>query len=125
VTKSPRHFLMRLVRGGALVPARLRWLDHEPGEPDNPRDRWPPFVVVCDIAGEVRPPEELTDRFHWPASHWKHAAPISEGEYRYQLARLRWAERHRPQDPTLQPRRPVDPRQVALPSFAREREALR
>lgn len=117
---APRYFMLRLRRDGPLVPARIIEIDHEPGEPDNPRDRWPATLCCVDIAGEVRPPEELTERFFAPMSHWKYAEPVSETEYRYQLTRLRWAEKNRPSDPALQPRRKIDPRQVVLPSFARE-----
>jgi hypothetical protein len=112
-----QHFLLRLTRGGPLVPARLQELDHEFGEPDNHRDRWPPTVLVADIAGEIVPPEELTDRFHWKAGHWKHAAAITEGEYRHLMDVLRWAERNQPDHPSLRPRRRIDPRTARLPSF--------
>lgn len=117
---TPQHYLMRLVRYGPLIPARLQWLDHEPGEPDNKRDRWPALLCVVDIAGEDCPPEELLERQHWPPRHWKHAEPIGEGEYRYRLELLRWAEKGRPDDPTLRPRRRIDRRTVPLPNFDRE-----
>lgn len=112
-----QHFLLRLTRGGPLVPARLQELDHELGQPDNKRDRWPPTVLVADINGEITPPEELTDRFHWPAGHWKYAQPCTQAEYEFRLKRLRWAEENRPDDPSLRPRRKVDPRTARLPSF--------
>ncbi len=126
---KPRYFMLRLRRDGPLVPGRLRWLDHEPGEPDNKLDRGRlsifPFV---DIAGAEVPPEELFERLYSATdgrsaiapSHWKYAAPVTEAEYRYQLSRLEWAKHHRPQDPTLRPRRAVDPAQIALPNFDRE-----
>jgi len=118
----PRYFLLRLVRNGPLVPGRLQVIDHEPGEPDNKREgsRWPVLLEMADIAGEEVPPEDLTERLWAPATHWKYAQPVSEAEYRRHFARLRWAERHRPTDPTLRPRRAVDVRQVPLPSFERE-----
>ena len=118
-----RYFLMRLRRDGPLVPARLIEVDHEPGCPDNPRDRWPATVWCADVAGEVVPPELVTERFYWQSPHWKYLQPISEAEYRYQLTRLRWAEEHRPDAPELRPQRKVDPRQVPLPDFSRENTA--
>jgi hypothetical protein len=116
----PRYFVLRVTRYGPLVPARLTEIDTEPGEPGNKRDRWPPTVLCADIAGAVVPPEELTERFMAPVGHWKYAQPISEAEYRHRFALLRWAEAHRPADPTLKPRRRVDPTHLPLPDFTRE-----
>lgn len=118
----PRHFLCRVVRFGPLVPARLRYINHEPGEPGNLREgsRWPVFILCADVAGTEVEPEWLEERLWAPAGHWKHCSPITETEYRYQLARLRWAESASPSDPTLRPRRKVDPASVALPSFEKE-----
>ena len=118
--RRPQYFMLRIQRHGPLVPARIQWLDHEPGEPDNPRDRWPAAIPQVDIAGAVVPPEDLTDRFHWPAGHWKYAQPVTAAQYRHAFDRLRWAERNRPEDPTLRPRRRVSADQVLLPSFDRE-----
>lgn len=117
---TPRYYLLRLVRYGPLVPARLQYLNHEPGELDNHRDRWPAMLCVVDIAGENRPPEELLERFHWRPGHWKYAQPITEAEYRYRLELLRWAETGSPDDPILRPRRRADPRQAPLPNFDKE-----
>jgi len=81
-----------------------------------------------DIAGTDTEPEQLFDRLYSSTdarsalapTHWKYPQPISETEYRYQITRLKWARRHRPDDPTLRPRRAVDPDQIALPNFDRE-----
>lgn len=116
----PRYFILRLHRYGPLVPARLTVIDTEPGEPDNKRDRWPTTILCCDIAGEVRPPEEITDRFYWPKSHWKHAEPVSEAVYRQHFDRMRQAEHADPSNPVLSPRKRVDPAAVALPDFTQE-----
>jgi len=121
VSTAPAYYLLRMTRYGPLMPARLQWLDHEPGVPDNLRhDRWPALLVCADIGGEVVPPETLTDRFHWPAGHWKYAQPVTAAQYRHAFDRLRWAERNAPSDPTLRPRRRVAPTQIPLPSFDRE-----
>jgi hypothetical protein len=128
--RRPQYFMMRVRRGGPLVPARLRWLDHAPDDPeDNRLDRGRLSIVTCaDIAGLEVPPEEVTERL-WnsdggrpgiPPTHWKYPEPISEAEYRYQLQRLRWAARNRPTDPVLRPRRVVDPAGLPLPDFTRE-----
>src|SRR5580704_5444287 len=114
---APRHYLMRQVRFGPLVPARLRYIDHEPGEPSNKREgsRWPVYLVCADVAGVEVEPEQIADRMHREPSHWAALQPITEAEYLYQMARLRWAERSAPDDPTLRSRRKVDPASVALP----------
>jgi hypothetical protein len=147
----PRHYLIRLRRDGPLVPARLRWLDHEPGEPDNKLDRGSlvPFPAV-DIAGKDVEPEVLIERVILqpnrrgdmlkqpaalladflaapsgavPLTHWRYAQPISEAEYRHQLKLRGWAQTYRPSHPVLQPRQRVDPAQLPIPDFTREHEA--
>lgn len=122
MSERPRYYLMRQVRYGPLVPARLYWIDHEPGEPSNKREssRWPVYILCADVAGVEVEPEMLIERTWAPMAHWKYPQAITEIEYRYQIARLRWAERASPSDPTLRPRRKVDPASVALPSFEKE-----
>lgn len=122
---APRHFLMRVTRFGPLVPARLVEIDTEPGEPENARDRWPATILCADVAGEVVPPEELTERLHVVQGHWKHAGEISASEYEYRFKLLRWAETNRPNDPTLKPKKRVCAIDVPLPSFESENEAIR
>jgi hypothetical protein len=118
---TARHFLMRMTRYGPLVPARLMEISHEPGIADNHRDRWPATILMADIAGEVVPPEELTERFFWGPGHWKYAAPTTRAEYEYRLKMMRWAETNAPDHPALRPRRKVDPRTVRLPNFEEKR----
>jgi len=116
------HYLLRAVRFGPLVPARLWWCDHGPDDPaDNKLDRGRLSVYPrADIAGVEVEPEQITDRQHRPATHWAALQTITEAEYRYQIARLRWAERSAPDDATLRPRRAVDPASVPVPDFTRE-----
>ena len=143
-----RYFLLRLTRDGPLVPARLRWIDHEPGEAENKLDRGRivPFPIA-DIAGAEADPEIILDRIGVrrprgdagimahearaaladvaslvprPLTHWAHAQPITEAEYTFQFRRMRWAENNRPDDPVLKPRGRVDPMQMPLPNFDRE-----
>lgn len=121
--RQPQHYLLRLVRGGPLVPARIQWLAHEPGVPSNPRDRWPALLEQVDIAGEIRPPEELHERLHWPAGHWKSTQIISKEEYEYRLNMLRWAETNLAEDPILRPHRQIKISEYRLPSFERENNA--
>jgi hypothetical protein len=124
-----RYFVIRERRDGPLVPARLQWLDHEPGEPSNKLDRgYSSVFPQVDIAGVYVEPERLIerlfestpDRLALAPTHWKYAAPVSEADYRLRIERMRWAERHRPDDPTLRPRRRVESDQIAMPDFTRE-----
>ncbi len=127
---TPRYYLLRAVRYGPLVPARLRWLDHAPEDPEtNKLDRGRLSIVVCaDIAGTEVEPEQIMERL-WSETdfrpgilpgHWRYPKPITEAEYHYQVARLRWAEAHRPEDAALRARRAVDPAAVPIPSFEEE-----
>lgn len=150
--KLPAHFMLRAVRGGPLVPARLWLSDYEPEVPENKLDRGrlSPYPRA-DIAGVEVPPEQLLDRLGiWPRrgdgtllpheaiaaladptqqtprpiGHWAYAEPITKAEYDYQLLRLRWAQQHRPDDPALTPRQKIDSKQLPLPNFDREHQTL-
>jgi hypothetical protein len=127
MSRPPQHFMLRRVRHGPLVPARLWWCDHDPAEPKNKLDRGRFSVYPrADIAGVEVDPLVIID-WHLGVihGHWRFPEPISEAEYHFQLKRLRWAETNRPNDPMLQASRPADPRQMALPSFTREHDEIR
>jgi hypothetical protein len=122
------YYLLRLTRRGPLVPARLVFLNHEPGVPDNLLDRGHRSIYPqADIGGEIVPPEELFDRLFAPSegdfrpghspTHWRYAKPIGRAEYETRLRHLRWCEDNAPDHPTLRPRRPINPRTARLPSF--------
>lgn len=142
---APLHFLLRLRRDGPIVPAKLWWCDADPADPENRRDRgrlsiWPRAAAAGEEIGpeliferlginpfsgdQVALGHELLarlDRAEPPLpTHWKYAEPISAEAYAYHFARLRWAERNAPGDPTLAPRRRVQPAQMSLPNFDRE-----
>jgi hypothetical protein len=142
---APRHFLMRVVRDGPLVPAMLFWSDADPADPSNKLDRGRlvPYPRAA-IAGEEVPPEQLLVRLINPYSgdqaalphqvldrlanhlelppptHWRYTQSISEAEYDHHFKHLRWAERNDRNNAALRPRERVDPRQMPLPSFERE-----
>lgn len=130
--RPPCYYLLRVKRDGPLVPARLQWLDHEPGVPENKLDRGRFSVYpAADIAGAEVDPELLFDRLFShddprpgiAATHWKYPEPISEAMYRWHFERMRWAERNRPDDPVLRPRQRVDPGQIEI-NFDREHAAI-
>ena len=90
-----------------LIPARSYWTDTEPGDPDNPRDRWPPLILAGEIAGEVADPLDIF------CARERHPLMPRGGltiaaEYAYRVADMRHARLYRPEDPIAQPRRAVD-----------------
>ena len=127
-----RYFVLRVVRGGPLVPARLWFCDSEPGVPENKLDRGRLSLYPrADIAGTEVPPEHLADRLFsltdprpaHPPTHWRYAKPITEPEYRWRFDSMRWAEQNQPDAPVLQPRRKLAAADLPVPDFERE-EAL-
>jgi hypothetical protein len=149
IVLAPAYFLMRLRRGGPIVPAILWWDNADPADPENKLDRGRlcPYPRAAAAGEEIDPeilierlgiyprngdqvalPHQLIERLADAApplpSHWKYAQPITADEYRYHLAHLRWAERNKPDDPKLTPRRRVDAAQLPLPSFDRENSLL-
>lgn len=121
IMQPPAYFVLRVVRDGPLVPARLWWCDHEPQEPDNKLDRGRLSVFPrADIADVEVPPEELIERTWAPLGHWKYAEPTTATDYDYRVRMLRWAERNNRSDPGLAPRKTIAPGQLELPNFNEE-----
>ena len=115
----PGYFLLRLVKGGRLVPARIYrpcpmiepcrdvmiggivYPDLEPGEvhPDDwcrPCDRSRP--LRADIAGEPCDPLRV----------WEGGAFTTRAEWRYQEDDLDWARAHAPATPQARPTQAID-----------------
>lgn len=129
-----RYFVLRAVRYGPLVPARLWWCDHGPDDPPESRlDRGRLSLYPrADIGGLEVEPEQLADRLYsmtdptpaHPPTHWRYAKPISQQEYSWRLDSLRWAESNQPNHPVLRPRQRVAPADMDVPNFTKERELL-
>lgn len=121
------HFLLRAVRFGPLVPARLWLCDHDPADPDNKLDRGRLSVFPrAEIDGREIDPDLLqSDRLISPTDwrpayrvgHWKYARPIDRAEYEFQMAHRGWRRRARPDDVTLDARIKVKPGQLPIPIF--------
>lgn len=103
---EPGHWLVRLVRGGPLVPARIFWAQttHEPGNPENLMERSP--FLAAEVGGDV---VEVDSVWH------RRGTPITEAEYRYRLAEMQWATEHAPAEAIAKPRQPVDFTAIPLP----------
>lgn len=99
------HWLVRLVKGGPLVPARIARVQttHDPvtGEPMDRSPHW-----HAEIAGEV---VAVDDVWH------RRGQPITEAEYRYRLADMAWAAEHAPTEPVARPRQRVDFATMPIP----------
>jgi hypothetical protein len=121
----PSYFMLYIKRGSVLVPARIWMADHEPGEPNNKRDRWPREHIAGEIAGKWVDPLDIWERFllgETRPNHWKCARPLvpKDGltvsqEYEYQLALLRHAREREPANPLARPWKEVDLRTLPLP----------
>jgi hypothetical protein len=113
---QPGHWKLRIVRHGALVPARIFWCDHEPGNEENRLDRWPVPFSAGEVAGEWVDPRWIWLRvIGGNAVQWKRAEPIEASEYRYLMADMSWARLYAPDEPIANPRRRVDLDQIAIP----------
>jgi hypothetical protein len=97
------YWLMRAVKGGPLVPARIWICDHEPHFPENKLTR---EFLAAQIAGRWVEVEKV-----W---HSRGKA-IDEREYQWRLAEIEWAMKYAPTDPLANPWKPVDLKDVPLP----------
>jgi hypothetical protein len=89
-------WMVRYRRFTAEVPARIWWCPHEPGNPGN-------LLEVPVLAAEIA--AESVD----PTTVWTmKKRPIDEAEYRYRVADAAWLKVAQPDDPKVNPRRPVD-----------------
>lgn len=91
---EPGFFLLRLVKGGVQVAARI--IHDESG--------W-----SAEINGERGP--AAADPFEAPglSKIWTFGLRVDEAEYRYRLDVAQWARAHQPTHPAADPTRPVDP----------------
>jgi hypothetical protein len=99
------HWLVRLVKGGPMVPARIiraqTTQDPITGEPMDRPAHW-----HAEIGGDVVAVDAVWHR---------RGQPISEAEYRYRLAEMAWAKDHAPAEPIASPRARVDFSTMPLP----------
>jgi hypothetical protein len=135
---TEHFFLLRLVRNGPLMPVRFFDCAHEPGDPENPRDRWPTVIRAAEIAGEWYDPKarknsrdpfekdltedpvaELEAR-QWATAEWKVAVPIPAWRYKFLTAEIVYSREWRPNDPRLRPWRRVRAKDIPPPVFKEE-----
>lgn len=99
-------FKRRLVKGGPFVPARI-WLEQEidPVTGELLADE----VLRCEVNGNTRDPHE-----EW---QWLCGITISEREFKYKTALRQHCAWHEPNDPSVNPRQPVDWSRIPTPRF--------
>lgn len=116
MTETPRQtlkpevgrWLVRLGKNTPRVPAAIMWVETtaEPGEPQNDMHGTRSPFLAAFIAGEPVGLDEV----------WlRRGEPISELEYRFQIADGIHAKAFRPGDPKAEPRKQIDLMQVPLP----------
>jgi hypothetical protein len=114
-------WMLYIKRGSFLVPARIWLCDHEPGEPDNKRDRWPHEHLAAEIAGRWVETYDVWWRVllrETRPGHWKCAQTLrpedgltERQEYEYRMAVLQYEKSER----NARPDRPVDLKRLQLP----------
>ncbi len=100
------HWMVRLVKGGPEVPARI-FVHHttrEPGNPENVMDR--PGFIAAEISGE---PAEVD------SVGLRRGRPITPDQYEAALMDQKFARVFEPQSPAANPIRRIDLLKTALP----------
>lgn len=94
---EPGFWLIRLVKRGPYVPARIYWsegIDPDTGESiDRPR------LLCGEVAGEPCDPFDI-----WLTRR----KPIDEKDFRFRTDEIRWLRQNKPDTPQCHPRRPID-----------------
>lgn len=96
---QPSFCLLRAVKRGPFVPARIYWTLSEPGVPENVLDRGGKPFLAAEIAGRTVDPLDLWQRV------WE--MEIDEAEYNFRMAEMEWMKKHHPTDPLANPYKPV------------------
>ncbi|MBI1213591.1 MAG: hypothetical protein GC190_19205 [Alphaproteobacteria bacterium] len=101
----------RLVRGGPFVPARI-WREPILGENGRTtgKDR-----IRCEVNGV-----EKDAQTEWG---WLFQQPISEAEFKFQVADFSHAEKYRPTDPKAHPHKPIKLEDAPIPTNPRQRRS--
>jgi hypothetical protein len=123
--EAPSYWCVYSRRDGVLVPARIFWADHEPGNEENKLDRWPLPFLAAEIAGRWVDPKELWLRVlqrETEPNHWKCAHPMipkedltPEQEYDFQMKDMAWLKENDRTHPLAQPHKPVNLSSLPLP----------
>jgi len=100
------YHLVRLVRGGPLVPAELWESNTEPDCPENVLDRSRPYFVA-KIAGEDVDPLDVICAFE--------RRPITEAEFKFRVADCTWTKAHSPEEPQANPKKRINLLTAPLP----------
>lgn len=108
VTDEPQcgFFKRKLVKGGPFVPAKI-WLDNI--EQDAAGDLIDQPELICEVNGRRG---DAFEQWLFLCSN-----PISQAEFEYMRAQIRWAKEFSPQDPIATPGKRIDWMKVPVPTF--------
>lgn len=101
-------FKRRLVKDGPFVPARI-WM-YQPT--DEAGDLVGDEVLQCEVNGQFADPQQ-----QWS---WLCGNPITEQEFNYLTAILKWSAENAPHEPMANPRKAIDWTKVPTPTFERK-----
>jgi len=104
---EPCFCVIRAVRRGPDVPARVYLTLSEPGEPENVLDRGGKPVLAAEIAGRTVDVDRV-----WHAV-WEQE--LTEAEYNARMAEIEWLRKYHPQDPLANPWKPIRLSAAAMP----------
>ena len=97
------YWQIRLHRRGPWVPARTYWTHCEPGNSENPLDRWPLPILAGELMGVPIDASTIL------AARWRRQMPVPtermtiDQEYRFQVAASQWSL-----DYEADPKKPVN-----------------
>jgi|JI10StandDraft_1071094.scaffolds.fasta_scaffold47418_4 hypothetical protein len=105
----PGCWMIRLVRGGPEVPARI----YRPCPIEMHPDHWEPldrvFCLVAEVGGREQPVARMWNQ--------RDRREITLADFDFEMRDLEWARRWAPQEPKANPYRKVDHNKTAIPSF--------
>lgn len=101
-------FKRRLVKGGPFVPARIWTYQPTDDEGDLVGDE----VMQCEVNGAYADPVE--------AWSWICGNPITEADFNYLTAALKWSAEHAPDEPMANVKQKIDWLKVPTPTFEKE-----
>jgi len=98
-TPQPGYWLIRLVRGGPILPASIERIEHEPGDPSNILDTGP--ILIANIGNEDADPKAV-----WVA---RREAALTKEEHDLAIRQHAWDREYDPLAPQVgASRKPVN-----------------
>lgn len=103
---KPGFYLLRTVKGGPLVPARITYEPTRDPETGEPLDR--SWYWRAEIAGKQLADPAIDFLEAKVDQVWWRGKPIGLAEFRYRMDSLAWARQHDEHAPEARPYEPID-----------------